>query len=175
MAAYFAERDWRVYVQTLTALYRRRRDIMLEALAEHLPREADLDAPRRAACSSGPRCPTTSTPPTCSPGRCATTSPSCPARAAYLDGRGGSAMRLNFSGVDEDAIREGVRRIGKVVAEQVALYGTLTGTAPAAPSSRAAAAPPDTPAADPRGGRSPPAADDPAASGRIVPLRRRAG
>jgi 2-aminoadipate transaminase len=28
-------------------------------------------------------------------------------------------MRLNFSGVDEDDIREGVRRIGKVVREQV--------------------------------------------------------
>jgi 2-aminoadipate transaminase len=36
-------------------------------------------------------------------------------------------MRLNYSGVDEDAIREGVRRIGKVVAEQVELYSTLTG------------------------------------------------
>jgi 2-aminoadipate transaminase len=36
-------------------------------------------------------------------------------------------MRLNFSAVDEADIREGVRRIGKVVAEQVALYGTLTG------------------------------------------------
>ena len=54
-----------------------------------------------------------------------------PGRAAYLDGRGGSSMRLNFSGVTEDQIREGVRRIGKVVAEQVALYGTLTGQAPA--------------------------------------------
>jgi 2-aminoadipate transaminase len=40
-------------------------------------------------------------------------------------------MRLNFSGVSEDEIREGVRRIGKVVAEQVALYGTLTGVKPA--------------------------------------------
>ena len=39
-------------------------------------------------------------------------------------------MRLNFSGVDDDAIREGVRRIGEVVREQVALYGTLTGSAP---------------------------------------------
>ncbi len=36
-------------------------------------------------------------------------------------------MRLNFSGVGEEAIREGVRRIGAVVDEQVALYGTLTG------------------------------------------------
>ena len=38
-------------------------------------------------------------------------------------------MRLNFSGVDEDAIREGVRRIGEVVRDQVSLYGTLTGAA----------------------------------------------
>ena len=47
-------------------------------------------------------------------------------------------MRLNFSGVTEDDIREGVRRIGKVVREQVGLYGTLTG---AAPAESAAAAP----------------------------------
>ena len=40
-------------------------------------------------------------------------------------------MRLNFSGVGEDDIREGVRRIGEVVREQVELYGTLTGAAPA--------------------------------------------
>ena len=36
-------------------------------------------------------------------------------------------MRLNFSGVGEDEIREGIRRIGEVVREQVELYGTLTG------------------------------------------------
>ena len=37
-------------------------------------------------------------------------------------------MRLNFSGVGEDDIREGIRRLGEVVREQVELYGTLTGT-----------------------------------------------
>ena len=42
-------------------------------------------------------------------------------------------MRLNFSGVNEDEIREGVRRIGEVVREQVALYGTLTGARAASP------------------------------------------
>jgi 2-aminoadipate transaminase len=40
-------------------------------------------------------------------------------------------MRLNFSGVDEGAIREGMRRLGEVVREQVALYGTITGAFPA--------------------------------------------
>ena len=54
-----------------------------------------------------------------------------PGEGAYLDGRGRNAMRLNFSAVDEADIREGVRRIGKVVAEQLALYGSLTGEKPA--------------------------------------------
>jgi hypothetical protein len=36
-------------------------------------------------------------------------------------------MRLNFSGVGEDDIREGIRRVGEVVREQVGMYGTLTG------------------------------------------------
>jgi 2-aminoadipate transaminase len=60
-----------------------------------------------------------------------------PGRAAFLDGRGASSMRLNFSGVGEADIREGIRRIGEVVREQVQLYGTLTGShrvvAPAEP------------------------------------------
>ena len=42
-------------------------------------------------------------------------------------------MRLNFSGITEEDIREGVRRIGKIVHEQVALYSTLTGAQPAQP------------------------------------------
>jgi 2-aminoadipate transaminase len=49
-------------------------------------------------------------------------------------------MRLNFSGVHDDDIREGVRRIGMIVREQVALYGTLTGV-PAARSRQGAEAP----------------------------------
>ena len=70
-----------------------------------------------------------------------------PGRAAYVDGRGGSSMRLNFSGVDEDEIREGIRRIGEVVREQVALYGTLTGDDAGAGRRRARAAPSPRPRA----------------------------
>ena len=52
-----------------------------------------------------------------------------PGRGAFVDGqRGGSSLRLNFSGVGEDDIREGVRRIGEVVREQLDLLRTLTGT-----------------------------------------------
>ena len=72
-----------------------------------------------------------------------------PGRAAYLDGRGANSMRLNFSGVGEADIREGVRRIGEVVREQIELYGTLTGTFPAVtPAHEPAPAQPDAALAD---------------------------
>jgi 2-aminoadipate transaminase len=131
VAAYFAAGAWEGYVRSLVEIYRRRRDVMLDALAEHLPREADWTRPRGGLFVWATL-----------PDYIDTTDllaralredvAFVPGRAAYVDGRGGSEMRLNFSGVDEDDIREGVRRIGKVVAEQVALYGTLTGAGPAA-------------------------------------------
>jgi 2-aminoadipate transaminase len=36
-------------------------------------------------------------------------------------------MRLNFSASNEEELNEGIRRIGGVVSEQVALYETITG------------------------------------------------
>src|SRR5205085_5253628 len=130
--AYFAERDWRRYVTTLTELYRRRRDTMLDALAEHFPAEAEWTRPEGGLFIWATL-----------PDYIDTTDllaralrdnvAFVPGRAAYLDGRGGPSMRLNFSGVGEDDIREGVRRIGKVVREQVGLYGTLTGAQAVAP------------------------------------------
>jgi 2-aminoadipate transaminase len=52
-----------------------------------------------------------------------------PGRAAYTDGRSGSSsMRLNFAGVPEDEIREGIRRIGRAMGGQAGLLGALTGS-----------------------------------------------
>jgi 2-aminoadipate transaminase len=61
-------------------------------------------------------------------------------------------MRLNFSGVDEERIREGVRRIGAVVSEQVAMYGTLTGSRPSVSAARRAGSAAAAGAADVVGG-----------------------
>jgi 2-aminoadipate transaminase len=131
VAAYFAHRDWRKYLNELRAIYRRRRDVMLDAMAEYLPHETTWTKPGGGLFVWAKL-----------PDYIDTTDllaralrehvAFVPGRAAYLDGRGGSELRLNFSGVGEDEIREGIRRIGKVVAEQVALYGTLTGVKPAA-------------------------------------------
>jgi 2-aminoadipate transaminase len=133
VATYFAERDWRAYLRTLVDLYRRRRDVMLEALAEHFPREASWTRPGGGLFlwSKLPEYIDT----TDLLARALRENVAfVPGRAAYLDGRGGPEMRLNFSGVSEADIREGIRRIGKVVREQVSLYSTLTGVKPEEPA-----------------------------------------
>jgi 2-aminoadipate transaminase len=132
VATYFAERDWRAYLRTLVDLYRRRRDVMLEALAEHLPPEATWTEPN-GGLFIWARLPDYIDTTDLLARALRDNVAFVPGRAAYLDGRGGSEMRLNFSGVGDDDIREGVRRIGKVVREQVSLYSTLTGVEPSAP------------------------------------------
>ena len=45
--AYFAEGRWRDYVESLTEIYRARRDTMLDALADHFPPQAEWTRPVR--------------------------------------------------------------------------------------------------------------------------------
>src|ERR671910_568188 len=129
---YFARRDWRDLLGTLRDVYRRRRDVMPEARAEHLPPEATWTEPN-GGLFIWARLPDYIDTTDLLARALRENVAFVPGRAAYLDGRGGSEMRLNFSGVDEDGIREGVRRIGRVVSEQVALYETITGEHRAAP------------------------------------------
>jgi 2-aminoadipate transaminase len=124
--AWFEQGRWQDYVESLTELYRARRDTMLDALADHFPPQAEWTRP-----SGGLFIWATL------PDFIDTTDllaralrdnvAFVPGEAAYLDGRGRNAMRLNFSGSNEESIREGIRRIGEVISEQVELYGTLTG------------------------------------------------
>ncbi len=144
VGAYFESGPWEDYVRSLIEIYRRRRDVMLDALAEHFPREAEWTHPQGGLFIWATL-----------PDYIDTTDllaralqehvAFVPGRAAFVDGRGGSSMRLNFSGVDEDEIREGVRRIGEVVREQVELYGTLTGAQMPARPAQAPAPPPRAP------------------------------
>jgi 2-aminoadipate transaminase len=138
VAAYFNEREsdgtpgWLAYVESLRDLYRRRRDVMLESLEEHFggraswtrPQgglfiwatlEGSVDTTDLLARSEGVAF--------------------VPGRAAYVDGRrGSSSMRLNFAGVPDEDIREGIRRIGRIMGGDTGLLGTLTGS-PLTPTS----------------------------------------
>jgi 2-aminoadipate transaminase len=139
VAAYFRERDangnaaWREYVERLKDLYRRRRDVMLESLEEHFGEDARWTRPQGGLfiwATLDERIDTTDL---LALARKSEGVAFVPGRAAYMDGRSGSSsMRLNFAGVPDRDIREGIRRIGKVVREQVGLYGTLTGSPPPA-------------------------------------------
>jgi 2-aminoadipate transaminase len=131
--AYFERGHWRDYVDSLTNIYRKRRDTMLDALAEHFPPQAEWTRPGGGLFVWATL-----------PDFIDTTDllaralrdnvAFVPGEAAFLDGRGRNAMRLNFSGSNEESIREGIRRIGEVVTEQVELYGTLTGKRNSAPA-----------------------------------------
>src|SRR3954470_2098530 len=159
LTAYFEHTGWRDYVETVKEVYRKRRDTMLDALAEHFPPQAEWTRPQGGLFLWATL-----------PDFIDTTDllaralrenvAFVPGAAAFLDGRGHSSMRLNFSAVAEDDIREGVRRIGKIVEEQVALYGTLTGDerAPVRPPAESQQAPAEPPAAP--------------ASASVVPFRR---
>jgi 2-aminoadipate transaminase len=140
VSAYFAEGRWEPYLESLRELYRGRRDTLLAALDEHFPAEATWTSPEGGlfVWATLPEFLDT----TDLLARALQRNVAfVPGRGAYMDGRGGSSMRLNFSGVGDAEIREGVRRIGEVIGEQVELFGSLTGRA-ATPRPAAPAAPP---------------------------------
>ena len=126
VAAYFASGDWRSYVASLREIYHRRRDVILDALAEHLPAAASWTHPQ-GGLFIWVTLPDYINTTDLLARALAENVAFVPGEAAFADGRGAASMRLNFSSSTEDEIREGVRRIGKIVAQQVALYDTLTG------------------------------------------------
>ncbi|HEY4813002.1 MAG TPA: PLP-dependent aminotransferase family protein [Solirubrobacteraceae bacterium] len=163
VAAYFAETGsesepaqpaWVEYVERLRLLYRRRRDVMLQALEEHFGGRASWTRPQGGLFIWATL-----------DGNVDTTDllarsegvAFVPGRAAYMDGRrGSSSMRLNFAGVPDDDIREGIRRIGEIMGGDTGLLGSLMGTQSAqsaetrSPAAATPTAPPDdgTPLAD---------------------------
>ncbi|MEK6278064.1 MAG: PLP-dependent aminotransferase family protein [Actinomycetota bacterium] len=153
---YFSEGRWQDYVDSLVELYRGRRDTMLEALREHFPPQSHWTHPEGGLFIWA------TLPDYIDTGDLLAKAlrenvAFVPGQAAYVDGRGAGSMRLNFSGSTEEEIREGIRRIGKVVAEQIGLYETLTGELPA----------------EERGTRNEERGEQ--EGGNVVPLRKRAG
>jgi 2-aminoadipate transaminase len=124
---YFAQERWQDYVASLIEIYRGRRDVMISSLAKYFPPQASWTEPEGGLFIWA------TLPDYIDTGDLLAKALGenvafVPGQAAYVDaGRGRSSMRLNFSGVTEEEIREGIRRIGQVVNEQVNLYETLTG------------------------------------------------
>ena len=123
---YFKEGRWRRYVDDVAEIYHVRRDAMLEELETHFPGQATWTRPEGGLFIWA------TLPDYIDTGDLLAKAlrenvAFVPGTAAFIDGRGSNSMRLNFSGVTEDEIREGIKRIGEVIREQVGLYETLTG------------------------------------------------
>ncbi len=148
VARYFAEHDWRGYLGELKDLYRRRRDVMLQALGEHFGADAHWTTPQGGLfiwVTLPEHIDTTGLLAQCEDVAFV------PGRAAYVDAdgrRGASSMRLNFAGLPEEEIREGVRRIGENMGGDTGLLSALTGSPPAPPARRAPGGSPTRTSAD---------------------------
>jgi 2-aminoadipate transaminase len=131
---YFSEGRWREYIADLVEIYRGRRDTMVEALREHFPPQATWTEPEGGLFIWATLPDYIDTSDLLAKALRKDVA-FVPGQAAYVDeSRGRSSMRLNFSGVGDAEIREGVRRIGEAIGEQVELYEALTSDSDPSPA-----------------------------------------
>jgi 2-aminoadipate transaminase len=124
---WFSDEDrWRANLEVLTRAYRVRRDVMLDALEEHLPPDTHWTHPEGGfyVWATLPSWLDTK----------ALLARAVERRVAYVpgiafypDGRGTDQLRLAFCYPTEDRIREGVARLGALLADEAELYRSLGG------------------------------------------------
>jgi 2-aminoadipate transaminase len=124
---WFADDDrWRPALATLVSTYRARRDAMLAALEEHFPGQTSWTTP------AGGFYVWVRTPPWMDSRALLAAAVErrvayVPGTAFYPDGRGLDRMRLAFCYPTTDRIREGVARLGALLADEEQLYRSLRG------------------------------------------------
>ena len=124
---WFSDDDrWRGTLTALVDTYRARRDVMLEALDEHLGGDATWTHPRGGfyVWVTVPSWLDTKALLAAAVERRVAY---VPGTAFYPDGRGANQMRLAFCYPTEDRIRDGVERLGSLVHDETELFRSLQG------------------------------------------------
>ncbi len=123
---FFASDDgeaWKSWVARLNEIYRERRDAMVEAIGEHMP-AAEFTTPLGGLFLWATLPDVVDT--TDLLARALEKDVAfVPGGGAFLDGTGTSSMRLNFSAMPPERIREGIRRIGAATDEVLDLARSL--------------------------------------------------
>jgi DNA-binding transcriptional MocR family regulator len=116
---------WRRNLEGLVETYRRRRDVMLAALPERFPADAEWTRPAGGfyVWVSLPEYFDT---PTLLAAAVERKVAYVPGTAFYPDGRGRQQMRLSFCYPTEARIEEGVKRLGELLADEEELYRSLS-------------------------------------------------
>ena len=125
ISMYLANHDWRGQIKAYREMYRERRDAMIGALAEHIP-EATWTVPG-GGFYTWVKLPHGLDAQAMLPRAITALVAYVSGTAFYADGQGSDHMRLSFCYPTPDRIREGVRRLAGVVAEEselVEIFGT---------------------------------------------------
>ena len=129
VAEYLATQDWQGQVAAFRSMYRERRDAMLDALPAQMPAGTTWTSPTGGfyvwvTLPDGldakvllPRAVTA---------RVAFV----PGTAFFADGTGSSHLRLSYCYPEPDRIREGVRRLGSVLEQELELHATFGAAGP---------------------------------------------
>ena len=129
VADYLRSQPWQEQVKVYREVYRERRDTILEALAQSLPADARWTRP------AGGFYTWVTLPDTLDAGAMLPRAINhrvayVPGAAFYADGSGRSMLRLSYCYPEPERIREGVRRLSGVIAEELDLRQTFASAGP---------------------------------------------
>jgi 2-aminoadipate transaminase len=124
ISSYFRNADWKAYVKRLTGMYRERRDAMLDALAEFMPKEVHWTHPE-GGLFVWATLPSYLDATAMLPRAVAKNVAYVPGEGFYAGGAGKNHMRLNFSFVEPDKIRRGVEILSETIRERMELRSDM--------------------------------------------------
>jgi 2-aminoadipate transaminase len=124
ISSYFQNADWRAYVKRLTTMYKERRDAMLDALAEFMPKEVHWTHPE-GGLFVWATLPSYLDATAMLPRAIARNVAYVPGEGFYAGGSGKNHMRLNFSFVEPERIRRGIELLSEVIRERMELRSDL--------------------------------------------------
>jgi 2-aminoadipate transaminase len=124
ICSYFQTVDWRAYVRRLTSMYGERRDAMLDALAEFMPKEVHWTHPE-GGLFVWATLPSYLDATAMLPRAIARNVAYVPGEGFYAGGAGKNHMRLNFSFIEPERIRRGIELLSEVIRERMELRSDL--------------------------------------------------
>jgi 2-aminoadipate transaminase len=137
IASFFQNSDWRGYVRRLNDIYRERRNAMLDALAEFMPKDVHWTHPE-GGLFVWATLPSYIDATAMLPQAIAKNVAYVPGEGFYAGDEGKNCMRLNFSFVESDKIRRGIELLAEVIRERMELRGSLERGSHASQASQAA-------------------------------------
>ncbi len=124
ICSYFRHANWRAYVGRLTTLYKERRDAMLGALAEFMPKEVHWTHPE-GGLFVWATLPSYVDATSMLPRAISKNVAYVPGEGFFANGAGKNHMRLNFSFVEPEKIRRGIESLAEVIRERMELRSDL--------------------------------------------------